>query len=231
MVRRKKIGAAGVLCAGLLLLHGAVWAGPPTQQVRSTVESIQTTLLNSHSRQDSESKKKKNAAAIKQILGRRFDFSEMAKRALGPYWERRSARERAEYVKLFADVAGDAYVDQIEPFASERILYLRENRDGDYAEVASKALGIKGDELDINYKLMRSRGGEWKVYDLAIDNVSVVNNYRAQFARIMTGGSFGDLLAKLRTAHNNQMLARRSRPDATLLSAWLLAQAAPNRPR
>jgi phospholipid transport system substrate-binding protein len=230
-MRRKTIGAAGVLCAGLLLLQDAVWAGPPTQQVRSTVESVQTTLLKSHSRQDSDSKKKKKAAAIKQIIGRRFDFSEMAKRALGPYWERRSAHERSEYVKLFTDVAGDAYVDQIEPFASERIIYLRENRDGDFAEVATKALGIKGDELEINYKLMRSRGGEWKVYDLVVDNVSVVNNYRAQFARIMTGGSFGDLLTKLRTAHDNQMLARKSRPDPSLLSAWLLAQAAPNRPR
>ncbi len=231
MVRRKTIGAAAVLFAGLLLSEDAVWAGPPTQQVRSTVESVQTTLLKSHARQDSESKKKKHDTAIKQIIGRRFNFSEMAKRALGSYWEHRSTRERSEYIELFTDVAGDAYLDQIEPFASERILYLRENRDGDYAEVATKALGIKGDELDMNYKLMRSRGGEWKAYDLVIDNVSVVNNYRAQFARIMTRGSFGDLLAKLRDAHANQILARKSRPDPTLLSAWILAQAAPNRPR
>jgi phospholipid transport system substrate-binding protein len=195
--------------------------------VRSTLERLQTELL---TRQESEAKKKNRAAAIKQLIARRFDFSEMAKRALGPHWERRSSRERSEYVKLFTDVAADGYLDQIEPFAGERILYLRESRDGDYAEVATKALGLKGDELDITYKL-RSRGGEWKVYDLVVENVSVVNNYRAQFARIMNSGSFDDLLAKLRDAHANQMLARRTRPDPTLVSAWLLAQAAPNRPR
>src|ERR1041385_5579369 len=194
-MRRKTIGAAGVLLAGFFLVQDLLWAGPPTQQVRSTVESVYTALLNS--RLESESKKKKHAAAIKQAIARRFDFGEMAKRALGPYWERRSARER---------------------------------RDGDFAEVNTKALGIKGDELDVNYKL-RSRGGEWKVYDIIVDNVSVVNNYRAQFARIMNRGSFDDLLTKLRDAHANQMLARRTRPDPTLVSAWLLAQAAPNRPR
>src|ERR1044071_7618129 len=159
-MRRKTIGAAGVLLAGLFLVQDLLWAGPPTQQVRSTVESVYTALLNS--RQESESKKKKHAAAIKQAIARRFDFGEMAKRALGPYW---------------------------------------------------------------------ARGGEWKVYDLVVDNVSVVNNYRAQFARIMNRGSFDDLLTKLRDAHANQMLARRTRPDPTLVSAWLLAQAAPNRPR
>ncbi|HKA31997.1 MAG TPA: ABC transporter substrate-binding protein [Candidatus Binatia bacterium] len=227
-MRRKTIGAAGALFAGFFLVHDLLWAGPPTQQVRSTVESVYTGLLNS--RQESEAKRKKHAAAIKQAIARRFDFAEMAKRALGPYWERRSARERSDYVKIFTDVAADAYVDQIEPFAGERILYLRESRDGDFAEVDTKALGIKGDELDVNYKL-RSRGGEWKVYDLVIENVSVVNNYRAQFARIMNRGSFDDLLEKLRDAHANQMLARQTRPGPTLLSAWLLAQAAPNRPR
>jgi phospholipid transport system substrate-binding protein len=227
-MRRTTIGAYGVLLAALFITQDSLWAGPPTQQVRSTVEKIQTELLNS--RRESEAKKKKHAAAIKQLVARRFDFSEMAKRALGPYWERRSSRERSEYVKLFTDVSADAYVDQLEPFAGERILYLRESRDGEFAEVTTKALGIKGDELDVNYKL-RSRGGEWKVYDLVVENVSVVNNYRAQFARVMTGGSFDDLLAKLREAHTKQMLAQKSRPDATLLSAWLLAQAAPNRPR
>jgi len=227
-MRRKTIGAAATLLAGFFLVQDFLWAGPPTQQVRSTVESVYTGLLNS--RQESEAKKKNHAAAIKQAIARRFDFAEMAKRALGPYWERRSARERNEYVKLFSEVVTDAYVDQMELFAGERILYQRESRDGDFAEVDTKALGIKGDELDVNYKL-RSRGGEWKVYDLVVENVSVVNNYRAQFARVMNRGSFDDLLAKLRDAHANQVLARRTRPDPTLVSAWLLAQATPNRPR
>ena len=156
-MRRTGIWAYGVLLGALVVTQDFLWAGPPTQQVRSTVEKIQTELLNS--RRESEAKKKTRAAAIRQLVARRFDFSEMAKRALGPYWEGRSSRERSEYVKLFTDFAADAYVDQLEPFAGERILYLRESRDGEFAEVATKALGIKGDELDVNYKL-RSRGGE-----------------------------------------------------------------------
>ncbi len=226
-MRSKTIGVAGALLAGFFLLQDFLWAGAPTQQVRTTVEGIQAALQNPRQ----ESGKKKHAASIKQLIGRRFDFSEMAKRALGPYWGSRSARERTAYIKLFADVVGDSYIDQIEPFAGERLVYLRETRDGDFAEVATKALGIRGDELAIDYRLMRTHGGEWKIYDLVVDKVSVVNNYRAQFARIMSQGSFDDLLAKLREAHTNQIFARKSRPDSTLVSAWLLAQAAPNRPR
>jgi phospholipid transport system substrate-binding protein len=156
----------------------------------------------------------------------------MAKRALGPYWDKRSQRERNEYVKVFTEVIETLYLERMERYAGEHTVYLRESRDGDYAEVATKALAVKGDDLAVNYKVKRARGGDWKIYDLVIDNVSIVNNYRAQFARILNSGSFDQLLAKLRDARENQIIARKSRPDRTVLSALLLAQASSaSRPR
>jgi len=223
------IGTALGVC--LAFASPAASAGQPMQDVRSTVDAIQTTMLDA--RQLPDAKKKKRAAQLKQIVSRRFDFPEMAKRALGPYWEKRGARERNDYVKLFTDVVETFYLDRMETYAGEHTVYLRESRDGEYAEVATKSLAVKGDDLAVNYKLIRARGGDWKIYDLVIDNVSVVNNYRAQFSRILTGGSFDQLLAKLRDARQNQILARKSRPDPTLLSALLLAQASSSgsRPR
>jgi len=199
------------------------------QQVRATVEEIQTIVL--ESRQQLDSKKNQQTARVKRLLARRFDFSEMARRALGPEWQKRSARERSEFVKVFTDIVEASYLDRIERYAGEHTVYLRENRDGDYAEVASKALAVKGDDLPINYRLKHAGGGDWKVYDLVIDNVSIVNNYRAQFSRLLSGGSFNSLLAQLRAAREHQLQAKKSHPDPTLLSAWLLAQATSNRPR
>lgn len=211
-----------------LLLPGLSWGGPPLQQVRSTVEGIQTIMLDA--RQQPDTKKKQRVAQIKQLVGRRFDFTEMAKRALGPEWQRHSQRERGEYVKLFTDIIETSYLDRMESYAGENVVYLRENRDADYAEVATKALAVKGEDLGINYKLKRA-GSEWKIYDLIIDNVSVVNNYRAQFTRILNDASFHQLLGKLRESRDHQIQAKRTRPDTTLLSAWILAQASSNRPR
>jgi phospholipid transport system substrate-binding protein len=225
----KSIGTVGVFFAIYLCLPSLALCAGPTQDVRSTVEGLQTIMLDA--RQLPETKKKLRLAQLKQIVGRRFDFTEMAKRALGPNWERRSQRERGEYVKLFAGVVETSYLDRMETYAGEHTVYVRENRDADYAEVATKALAVKGDDLAINYKLRRARSGDWKVYDLIIDNVSTVNNYRAQFARILNGGSFDQLLDKLREARDRQIQAKKSRPDSTLLSAWLLAQASGNRPR
>jgi phospholipid transport system substrate-binding protein len=214
-----------------VLSSPAAWAAQPMQDVRSTVDGIQTIILDA--RQLPDAKKRQRAAQLNQIVSRRFDFSDMAKRALGPYWEKRSQRERNEYVRLFTDIVETFYLDRMETYAGEHTVYLREHRDGDYAEVATKALAVKGDDLTVNYKLKRARGADWKVYDLVIENVSVVNNYRAQFTRVLSGGTFDELLTRLRTARENQILARRSRPDPTLLSALLLAQASSSssRPR
>lgn len=220
---------AGFFAVALLLLPRVSSAGAPTQQIRSTVEEIHTVML--ESRQQSEGKKKQQVAKIKRLLSRRFDFVEMAKRALGPEWQKRNARERSEFVKVFTDIVETSYLDRLETYAGEHIVYLRENRDGDFAEVASKALAVKGDDLPINYRLKQAGGGEWKAYDLVIDNVSIVNNYRAQFSRLLNGGSFSKLIAQLHESREHQLQAKKSRPDPTLLSAWLLAQATSNRPR
>ena len=220
----------GLLIVGVTLSPSDARAAQPMQDVRATVDGIQTIIIDAH--QQPDARKKQGAARLKQLVSRRFDFLDMAKRALGPYWDKRSQRERNEYVKVFTEVIETLYLERMERYAGEHTVYLRESRDGDYAEVATKALAVKGDDLAVNYKVKRARGGDWKIYDLVIDNVSIVNNYRAQFARILNSGSFDQLLAKLRDARENQIIARKSRPDRTVLSALLLAQASSaSRPR
>jgi phospholipid transport system substrate-binding protein len=121
----------------------------------------------------------------------------MAQRSLGAHWQRRTSEEQTEFIKVFSDLLEKTYVDKIESYNNEKFIYVNERIDGLYAEVGSKILTSKGEEFTLNYKLHRV-GEDWRVYDLVIENVSVINNYRSQFNRILTSSTYGELVLRLR---------------------------------
>jgi phospholipid transport system substrate-binding protein len=220
-------------------MTAAVWfcvfLSPATGMAGTGMEEIRATLDQVHAiRQDprlkSDAARKERQSRLRQTLGRRFDYAEMAKRSLGPHWQGRTKQERAEFVKLFTDLLEASYLDQIDPYLGEKFVYLREIRDGDFSEVATRIVPARGEEIAIHYKLRSGKGG-WRIYDVVVENVSVVNNYRSQFNRVINSASFQDLLEKMRETRVNQLQAKRSRPDSTIVSYWLLAQAAQQRPR
>ena len=118
-------------------------------------------------------------------------------RSLGSHWKGLSPEERKEYVDLFMDVLQDTYAGKIESYHGEKVAYVGETRDGDFAEVKTIITGKKGTKFSLNYKLMLMNG-DWKAYDVVIENVSLVNNYRSQFYRIILKFSFQELLRKMR---------------------------------
>ena len=127
----------------------------------------------------------------------RFDFSEMAKRSLGGHWRRRTSEEQREFTEAFTDLLERAYIERIEGFDDEKFVYTRERQDKEHAEVDGKILTKKGEEFSINYKLHLTNQG-WKVYDVVIENISLVNNYRDQFNRVITKSSYEDLIRRLK---------------------------------
>jgi len=134
---------------------------------------------------------------LRQILFARFDFTEMARRALGANWRRRTPQEQDEFVRLFTDVLERAYAGIIESYTDEKIIYVSERVDGTYADIASKILTAKGEEYSINYKA-HLVSNEWKVYDVVAENISLVNNYRSQFNRVISHSSYEELISRLR---------------------------------
>jgi phospholipid transport system substrate-binding protein len=148
------------------------------------------------SRLKAADKEKERREQVRQLIGSRFDFSEMAKRSLGANWQRVSSEEQGRFVRLFAELLEKSYADQIESYDGEKILYGRENVAQDHAEVDTKIVTKKGEQISVNYKL-RAAGGDWKVYDVVIENISLVNNFRSQFNRILANASFAELLKKL----------------------------------
>ena len=167
----------------------------PTDQVRGTVNEITTILKNPALKTDA--KKKDRRDLLRKAIYARFDFTEMARRSLGAEWRNRSTKEQEEFTQLFTDLLERAYLEQIESYTNERFVYGKETIDNDFAEVQSKIVTAKGEEYAHNYRL-RQAGKEWKIYDVVVENISLVNNYRSQFNRIISNQSYDELLRRLR---------------------------------
>jgi phospholipid transport system substrate-binding protein len=189
------IEIAWLLGISLFLLTLPVVASVPTEQTRAIVDKVLSILNNPELR--SAARKNERREQLRAVIYYpRFDFAETAKRSLGSQWSRRSPQEQREFVRLFTDVLENFYVEKIESYNGEKISYARENQDKDHAEVFTKVVTKKGEEFSVNYNL-RAVDGEWKLYDVVIENISLVNNYRSQFNRILANASFDELLRKL----------------------------------
>ncbi len=169
-------------------------AGIAADQLRQTADKV--LLILQDSRLKSADQKAARRDQLRQVISARFDFNEMAKRSLGAHWQRRGAEEQRRFVELFTELLERSYADQIESFNGEKIVYGRETQENDYAEVDTKVVSKQGEEFAVNYRL-HAVDREWKVYDVVIENISLVNNYRSQFNRVLANSSFDEFLRKL----------------------------------
>jgi len=162
--------------------------------------------------QDPELKKPERAnervTQLRKIADSRFDYGEMAKRSLGGQWDKLAEREREEFVGLFTEFLTATYVEKIHSYSGEEVTFLSERLDGNYAEVKSIMVGKKT-ETPLDYRLMM-KGGDWKAYDVLVDGISLVQNYRGQFAAILRSSSYEHLVQMLRDKNAQFNLKTRS---------------------
>lgn len=192
----KRIVVLTLVC---LLIAGTAFASI-TDDVRRTVDDIIRIVTDKDMKKASSEQKRR--AAIKRSLSGIFDHQEMAKRSLGKHWNQRSAAERKQFVDLFAGLLENSYASKIESYNNEKVVYLKETIDGDYAEVKSKLITPKHDEYTVDYRLLKENNGKWMVYDVVIEGVSLVSNYRTQFNKIITANGYPELVKKLQTKSN-----------------------------
>ena len=185
------------LLAGLVALLAAApaWAGPPTDQLRGSIDRVIKTLENPAFKGDARAAERK--AAVRRIANDIFDFGEIAKRSLARHWQVRSEAERKEFVGLFADLLERSYISKIELYGGEKIAYLGDNVDGEGATVRTKIVTKGGAEVPIDYRMLK-RGERWLVYDVIIEGVSLVANYRTQFNKIIQTSSYAELVKKMK---------------------------------
>jgi phospholipid transport system substrate-binding protein len=186
-----------MLAAVLAILSaGAAAAGPPTDQLKGAVDRVIKVLEDPSLKGDDRVVERRTA--VRKIANEIFDFNEIARRALARHWQPLTDKQRVEFVSLFSDLLERSYISKIELYGGEKIQYVGERVDGDTATVATRIVTKNGTEVPIDYRLLK-KGDRWMVYDVSIEGVSLVSNYRTQFNKIIQTGSFEDLMQKLRT--------------------------------
>ena len=186
---------AGLLVIAALSMSPAMAdAESPTEVVRATISEV-TRILEDPKLKD-PAKFIPRRRMLEEVIAARFDYAEMSKRALGARWTPLTAAERAEFVELFKSFLSDRYAEKIEGYSGEQVLYLSERIEGNYAEVRTE-LRSKKVEIPMDYRLFLKEDG-WHAYDIVVDGVSLVKNYRSQFEKIIRTDSYPELVRRLR---------------------------------
>lgn len=162
--------------------------------VKSTINDLLQVLADESLKQPEQAEKRRHA--IEAVIKHRMDYEEMAKRALGAAWSTLPRRDQHEFVGLFVHLLRDAFAGRITEYSDEQVVFLGELREGDFAEVKAQMEGRKTD-TPIDFRLIQ-RENVWRVYDIVIDGVSVVNNYRSQFTSIIRDASYAGLVKKMK---------------------------------
>jgi ABC-type transporter MlaC component len=202
-----------VCLAIALVAPPAAQAGPPTDYLRTRIDKLYDLLGGVGPSQASPERQ----AAARAVLDEMFDWPEMAKRSLGKYWGERTEVERTEFMRLFSELFQRTYLSRIQLADRERFEYLGDANDGDRTVVRTKVYTRQGRQIPVAYQTRPAPGDQWKIYDLDVDGISLVSNYRSQFTTLIARSSYGDLLEKLRALVGKRPGA--SRADGVVLVA------------
>ena len=178
----------------LLSIPFAVQAGEPMAQLSASINEFVTVMSNTSV---AELRATGLPEKARQLVFARFDFSEMTKRSLGAHWKSMDQAEQREFIAAFTQRLLVFYGKSVRSTGNEKIQFTREVRDGQQASVETQVISGNGDQTPIDYRL-RNVDGQWMVYDVVIDNVSLVNNYRSQFERVIAKSSVQDLLRRMK---------------------------------
>jgi phospholipid transport system substrate-binding protein len=193
-----RVVVAAVLALGLALapwVATPAFAGPALDQLKMQIDRVLKVLENPEMKRESNGLARR--AAVRKVADDIFDFEETAKRSLARHWQPRTPSERDEFVKLFADLLERSYISKIELYGGEKIVYVSDTMDGDVSNVKTKIITKGGTEVPVEYRMAR-RGERWLVYDVIIEGVSLVANYRSQFNKIIQTSSYAELVKKMK---------------------------------
>jgi len=179
----------------MVMLAANAFAGAPTDAIKKTTDRI-LAIVSDPALKGPEHKEKRTQL-IRQAVDERFDWEAMTQRSLARHWQKRTDAEKKEFIVLFGKLLERTYLDKVGSYSGEKVVYVDETIDGRYATVTAKILTHSQAEVAVRYRL-KELNGDWGVYDISIEGVSLVNNYRKQFNSIIVRSSYDDLVKKLR---------------------------------
>jgi len=199
-------------------MDGAMLVAPsaysPTESVKNTITDVLSILGNEALKQPGRSEERRRQ--IEQVIRHRVNFGQMAQRTLGASWTRLSDKERQEFVGLFVELMRDTVANKIDQYYDEQVFYLAEQREGSVAQVKTNLIGPKID-TSLDFRLEK-QSGEWLVYDVVIDGVSIVRNYRTQFSRIIRDNTYAGLVEKMKRRVHTVKWFEKTTPAIALLT-------------
>ena len=178
----------------LWVLPLPAWAGDPTDAVRNTSEAIVRILEDPDLRKPDRIVQRRTR--LDAAIGALLTYEGMSRQVLGPQWDKLGPEEEQEFVHLFRSLLTKMYADKVEQYASMPIHFLSERQQLGYAEVQTKTVSAKT-EFHLDFRLVE-KAGERRVYDILMDGVSLINNYRQQFQRMLRLASYEQIVTRLR---------------------------------
>jgi phospholipid transport system substrate-binding protein len=189
-----------ILTALAVLLTLPAAAGKPANVLETDIQKILSVLKDPAL--EGESKREQRRDAIRKVLSSRFDFTKMSLLAIGRQWRNFSNTEREEFTRLFRRLLENTYIDKMEQYTDEKVTIVGTRELGNNKVSVETEIKIASGEVPILYKMFRD-GSDWKVYDVNIEGVGLIKNYRSQFKEILYKDSVEALLDKLREKINN----------------------------
>ena len=175
----------------LFMVPAFAAAGTPTETLRGTIDQVLAILHEQGV--DNESKREK----IREVINIRFDYRAMSQRTLAQNWRKASDEQKARFTELYARLMQDTYLVLVEEYNDQTVEYGDEIiRKKKYAQVKTNILD-SGRKIPVDYKLRLRKDGEWYVYDVVIEGVSMINNYRNSYQQIVKTDGMDGLLAKI----------------------------------
>jgi len=199
---RALVALAAVLA--LLTARDAV-AGIPTDQIRGSIDSILKIVTDPELKKEAKTVERRKR--IRQVVNQVFDFAEISQRSLGRHWQGRTPAERDQFVQLFGDLLENAYISKIESYSGEKILYPGDVIEGDLAVVKTRIVTKQDTEIPVDYRMFLNNG-RWAVYDVSVEGISLIGNYRTQFNSVIQRSGYPDLVAKLTVKRDERPGAR-----------------------
>jgi phospholipid transport system substrate-binding protein len=167
----------------------------PKEHASATIDRVLSILKNKELKKPVRTRERR--ALIRKEIETIFDFNEMSKRALGTHWPQRTESEKKEFTALFSDLLEKTYIGKIEGYSNEKIFYDEQLMDGDYATLKTRIVTSKNVSIPIVYRFLKS-GSSWSVYDVVVEGVSLVSNYRTQFNKIIRTESYQGLVRRMK---------------------------------
>jgi len=186
-----------VLLTSVFVLIAPVEASgqDPLEQLKTSIDDIIDILQNPAL--EAKNKAQERRSRIRSVADQIYDFEEMARRALARHWRPLTDEQRREFVRLFRELVEKSYISKIELYSGEPIQYTGATREGNVATVSTNIITKNGTEVPVDYRMLR-RADRWHVYDVRIEGVSLVSNYRTQFNAVIQTSSYARLVHKMR---------------------------------